>query len=190
MSTSVDHYQEAERLLSRFDALSPSSADEQGPLLLQTAQVHATLALAAVTALNDSEGGKPTADHRRWVEIASVEAPMPPETDDEDAEPQDAETPIGLGARVEILYPPRGRPEITNATMYKGCEGVVTMPDTGGYEHGCWFVRLDRVPEQFPSWVGREITFRERELRVVADVPAPKGATQGALGVPDEADGA
>jgi hypothetical protein len=83
MSTSVDHYQEAERLLRRADALSPSAAAQDAPLLLQEAQVHATLALAAITGLSQGFDGMPLRDYDAWFQAASVEAPIPPETDDD-----------------------------------------------------------------------------------------------------------
>lgn len=71
-----EHYLEAEALLASADQNflrgdDPSSA-------LAAAQVHATLALAAATALNDNsadEGGMPLEDYRAWAEAAGVWKP-------------------------------------------------------------------------------------------------------------------
>lgn len=87
MATSIGHYLEAERLLRRADALSPSAAEEQALLLLQEAQVHATLALAAVTAMSQGFDGPPLRDYDAWFKAASVEAPIPAEADDPDEGP-------------------------------------------------------------------------------------------------------
>lgn len=83
---SVSHYREAEQLLRRLDRLGPHAAAEDGPLMLQTAAVHATLALAAVTALSQGFDGPPLEDYNAWFKAASLAAPIPPETDDEDGE--------------------------------------------------------------------------------------------------------
>lgn len=73
MATSLEHYLAAEQMLRRVDALSPTAAEQQAPILLQEAQVHATLALAAATALNIGEGGE---DYERWRRAASIEAEL------------------------------------------------------------------------------------------------------------------
>lgn len=85
---STSHYREAERLLRVVRNFSPTVAAEDGPLLLQAAQVHATLALAAVTALSSTTLSPP--DHEAWFFAAAADAPIAPETDDDD-EPQDGE---------------------------------------------------------------------------------------------------
>lgn len=72
--TGPEHYREAERHLSAASHLDrpggkpadPSAAAHQ----LATAQVHATLALAAATAAQDSAAGMTSADHKAWTEAA------------------------------------------------------------------------------------------------------------------------
>ena len=59
--TGPEHYQLAERL-----------ARSTGPADLQKAQIHATLALAAATALAAfPEGGLPQPDRKSWYDAAS-----------------------------------------------------------------------------------------------------------------------
>lgn len=69
-----EHYREAERLIS--DATDNdgdiSATDEFVTATLAAAQVHATLALAAATALNDAEEGMALADNRAWKNAAGV----------------------------------------------------------------------------------------------------------------------
>lgn len=84
---STSHYREAERLLRHLDRLGPHAAAEVGPLMLQMATVHATLALAAVTALSSPQLSPPEYD--AWFRAASVEAPIAPETNDEAQEDGD-----------------------------------------------------------------------------------------------------
>ena len=64
--TGPEHYREAERLLAISSSDNPVTAAE--------AQVHATLALAAATALNDSGSGDglPYPDWSAWIELAGV----------------------------------------------------------------------------------------------------------------------
>lgn len=65
------HYREAERLLNALDVVgNPTPAQV---LQMQTAGVHATLALAAATALNDADGGTSPNDYRAWRRVGSVE---------------------------------------------------------------------------------------------------------------------
>jgi hypothetical protein len=76
--TGPDHYRKAERLLAGRTLPAtedgtktywvPATADD-----VAAAQVHATLALAAATALNDYDGGAPVVDYRAWKAVASVE---------------------------------------------------------------------------------------------------------------------
>jgi hypothetical protein len=79
MASGPEHYREAEALLRRADALSPSAAEQDAPILLQQAQVHATLALAAATALDpcgaDRANPNATADPDAvaWWNVAAVQ---------------------------------------------------------------------------------------------------------------------
>lgn len=57
--TGPEHYQKAEQLLDR------GGVDE-----VAKAQAHATLALAAATALNDAEEGMSQNQHHAWVTVA------------------------------------------------------------------------------------------------------------------------
>lgn len=57
--TGPEHYQRAEQLVGR------GSADD-----VARAQVHATLALAAATALNDAEEGMSQDQHHAWLSVA------------------------------------------------------------------------------------------------------------------------
>ena len=82
---SISHYREAEQLLRRLDRLGPHAAAADGPLMLQMAAVHATLALAAVTALSSSQQLSPP-EYEAWFHAASVEAPIPSEIGDEDGD--------------------------------------------------------------------------------------------------------
>lgn len=50
----------------------------------QAGQLHATLALAAITALSQGFAGPPLRDYDAWFQAASVMALIPPETDDEE----------------------------------------------------------------------------------------------------------
>lgn len=66
--TGPEHYREAERLIAssyRDGELSPEA-------LIAEAQVHATLALAAATALNDNEPGLPACEWKTWREVAGT----------------------------------------------------------------------------------------------------------------------
>lgn len=67
--TGTEHYRKAEMLL-RSDP-DPDSGEDMAALLAR-AQVHATLALAAASALsNITEGGLPSADRTEWIAAAS-----------------------------------------------------------------------------------------------------------------------
>jgi hypothetical protein len=69
--TGIEHYQEAERLLRDKDG--PRPRVKPWPVTVAEAQVHATLALAAATALSTyhTSGGLPEADHQGWYAAAS-----------------------------------------------------------------------------------------------------------------------
>lgn len=74
------HYREAERLADRANYYTYGDGGDPtiGAALAAEAQVHATLALAAATALNDhgdgsiNGGGMPVADWDAWKDTASV----------------------------------------------------------------------------------------------------------------------
>jgi hypothetical protein len=78
--TGPQHYQRAEQLIKQANAITdgfPSAAYEQA---LLEAQVHATLALAAATAMNDfnpNGDGIPAPDWAAWKAAAAT--PAPPE---------------------------------------------------------------------------------------------------------------
>lgn len=57
--TGAQHYKEAERILGETGAQKPE---------VQLALVHATLALAAATAISGDNADYP--DHRAWTEVA------------------------------------------------------------------------------------------------------------------------
>jgi len=63
--TGPEHYQEAERLIEDALSLNDEGADMSPHIAV--AQVHATLALAAATALSDPDGGMPVPDWRVWM---------------------------------------------------------------------------------------------------------------------------
>lgn len=77
--TGPDHYREAERLLvhtassvrDRFGQGNTTDGVECARQQLAEAQVHATLALAAATALNDDDIGTPPRDWEEWLAAAS-----------------------------------------------------------------------------------------------------------------------
>ncbi|HEY6279510.1 MAG TPA: hypothetical protein VIX86_24635 [Streptosporangiaceae bacterium] len=73
--TGPGHYLAAERMLS--SARSPQGRGEEEMATLAAAQIHATLALAAATAMNDSSGGMGAYDYDAWREIVSVHSPRP-----------------------------------------------------------------------------------------------------------------
>lgn len=79
--TGPEHYAEAERLMVRLAEISntPGPVDRKATLVISSvAQVHATLALAAATAMGagraDTENGAMDAvDFRAWDEVAGVQ---------------------------------------------------------------------------------------------------------------------
>jgi hypothetical protein len=100
--TGPDHYAEAERLLAVADRHTRGvTYDEEWTLTLTAAQVHATLALAAATAV-----GTTGPDGRAWADVAATrlsaskpEAPSgsPPGSD-------------SAPRRPPPLFPPEDRP--------------------------------------------------------------------------------
>lgn len=78
MATGPEHYREAERRLRMAweEGRDPQSVAH----LLAEAQVHATLALAAATAMSapvdgEADSGMPRADVREWMRVAGVNPP-------------------------------------------------------------------------------------------------------------------
>ena len=71
MATGPEHYKAAERCLDSVNDDSDLSL-----ALLAEAQVHATLALAAATALNDAEVGMHEADFKTWHLVAGAVQPL------------------------------------------------------------------------------------------------------------------
>lgn len=69
-----DHYREAEINLT-WAAEARGESNEQYHLAV--AQVHATLALAAATALPDSPNGTRSANGRAWLEVAGTRSGAP-----------------------------------------------------------------------------------------------------------------
>ena len=75
MPTGPEHYQAAERHIAEAKNLAGSSFGmpiARTTALLDAAQVHATLALAAATALGDTEDGMPIADYEAWRKAAAT----------------------------------------------------------------------------------------------------------------------
>lgn len=68
--TGLDHYQAAEANLRKAMELGPAPDDEQ-TALLATAQLHATLALAAATALGSLLEGEeaPSKERMKWSAV-------------------------------------------------------------------------------------------------------------------------
>lgn len=90
----LSHYREAEHLLRIAADLTPNTLD-RALREFERAQVHATLALAGVTALKGGRTDLDFVDFHDWHRTASVTAPIPPETDDE---PEDDDT-VRVGDR-------------------------------------------------------------------------------------------
>jgi hypothetical protein len=73
MPTGPEHYRSTEQLLGHADEAPEGSAVER--YYLAAAQVHATLALAAATALNDDVAGMPPGDYSEWLRAAAGPEP-------------------------------------------------------------------------------------------------------------------
>ena len=87
--TGPEHYQAAERLATTaagvmdfdhgfYSGMSTEERLQRRLALTAEAQVHATLALAAATALNDTDpqhGGMPVRDWDAWRAVASLNPP-------------------------------------------------------------------------------------------------------------------
>ena len=108
MATSIEHYQEAERLIrmSWEDDREPENAAG----LVARAQVHATLAFAAVTATRGATTnmGLSVDDGLAWVTAASVEASILPEADDESPHRRRTPQVAAVGTLLESLARPDG----------------------------------------------------------------------------------
>lgn len=74
--TGPEHYRKAERLLAESQTIL--RPNDEGPCeadrTIAEAQVHATLALAAATAAQDTAAGMTQEDHRAWTEAAITPA--------------------------------------------------------------------------------------------------------------------
>ena len=73
--TGPEHYAEAERHIEYANSHPPD--DGKVTIHLAFAQVEATLALAAATAMNDGDGGMGVSDYCAWCEVCSVSKPPP-----------------------------------------------------------------------------------------------------------------
>jgi hypothetical protein len=73
MGIAMTGYRTAEDLVAYAADLDKNDPDV--PLTLAEAQVHATLALAAATGLNDADGGMSVTTYRAWRAVA--EGPDP-----------------------------------------------------------------------------------------------------------------
>lgn len=83
MATGPEHYREAERLREQAEGLNIRNADARAEraVLAAEAQVHATLALAAATALNRPDRSAPRATIYEWAAWQQA-AGVPTLTDD------------------------------------------------------------------------------------------------------------
>ena len=72
--TGPEHYREAERLLTESQTIT--RPNDEGPCeadrMIAEAQAHATLALAAATALGATGSGMDLADYKAWDQAAGV----------------------------------------------------------------------------------------------------------------------
>ena len=69
--TGPEHYRAAEVAIENAKYTDVGSDKER--FFVAVAQVHATLAAAAATALNDFEGGMSARDYNAWAEVAGVQ---------------------------------------------------------------------------------------------------------------------
>lgn len=82
MATGPEHYREAEKLLAgtpktaedRADGIEGDNPWPPSAMDLAAAQVHAVLALAAATGLNDADGGMSVRDYNEWRDAAGSKA--------------------------------------------------------------------------------------------------------------------
>lgn len=87
MVTGPEHYTAAEQLLSAVsyqrsetDVRLPAHLEQLAPLLVARAQVHATLALAAATALRVEYPEYTHSDDAGWAAVAGTGGPLPRNT--------------------------------------------------------------------------------------------------------------
>lgn len=73
--TGPEHYREAERLLADARHDGPDGVAYLRPENIAAAQVHATLALAAATAMNDAQEGLPVSEWNDWRATVGREVP-------------------------------------------------------------------------------------------------------------------
>lgn len=71
MASGPDHYREAERLIEEANRVGHHDP-QRGDGILLAAQVHATLALAAATAINCANDDVPRLDWAHWTAAAGV----------------------------------------------------------------------------------------------------------------------
>jgi hypothetical protein len=71
--TGPEHYREAERLVEEANRVGHEDP-ARGSGILAAAQVHATLADAAATALNDADAGTPMPEWHNWRVAAGYPA--------------------------------------------------------------------------------------------------------------------
>ncbi|MFE0808160.1 hypothetical protein ACFW34_11840 [Streptomyces sp. NPDC058848] len=73
--TGPEHYREAERLLAvaaSSDQTTYEGANPEADRTIAEAQVHATLALAAATAMSGTQNGMARVDFNAWGAVAGV----------------------------------------------------------------------------------------------------------------------
>jgi hypothetical protein len=100
--TGPDHYAEAERLLAVADRHTRGvTYDEEWTLTLTAAQVHATLALAAATAV-----GTTGPDGRAWADVAATR-PSASKPEASSGSPPGSDL---IPRRPPPLFPPEDRP--------------------------------------------------------------------------------
>lgn len=74
--TGPDHYRESERLIASWDQMGDTAGVFSLQTLLLAAQLHATLALAAATAMAACDhDGMHYADFSAWDQVAGVPVP-------------------------------------------------------------------------------------------------------------------
>ncbi len=100
--TGTEHYAEADRLLALADRHTRGvTCDQEWTLTLTAAQVHATLALAAATAV-----GTAGPDCHAWADVAATRLSATKPEPSTDSPPG----PGSLSRRPPPLFPPEDRP--------------------------------------------------------------------------------
>lgn len=154
MSTSLDHYLEAEEAARTLEIVAGQVEESGGdplPLIGAYGLIHAMLALAAVTALRGthSEGELPFADANAWFEAASQNAPMPPEpVDEQDDEPEDDTIRVGSVSPTEPGELAEWLLSLPHRTILSGADGYP-------YQRGTGYETRHRQPDrEFPALIG------------------------------------